>query len=756
MSNKKTNKKKSIEGICTILGLTFPKSFENGSTVSKEWIYEMIEEINQHNDISVLVQTTGIESKEELMKMVFDELSLQWHHGKSISSGGTIQGSTFQKIYQWLYDNIELPNLIGDLKYTIMKTVEDIYLKYPSFLNSPDLFFEESDFSSFSQNENWLLTLRPIWRCLYPGLNTIDWKLESDDIKENVISELSLSSDTDRYDFLNEISEHLLSANRLLEEFCTNIEELEISRKKSHSIWAEGWDDSDDDKGKIDPINADTKTWQIKQFVKLAKQGNLDIDPIYQRDFVWNNGASQMLINSILMGIPLPSIILHEIEDNKYQIIDGKQRTTSILKFIGALPEAINLVKNKIPALKLNTTDEMVRAAPNEYLAKLILSGEQSGLEFSEKQVKRFKRWKNDKKYGLISKEEKDLAKRILPFSLKPKEFAEVPILNHLSGKFYHEIRDNVITISGKNTKISDIFEEENAYQIPVIIYGKDTKPKQIRRVFKRYNTQGTSLNPTEVNNAAYQSIDAMRFTMAISRIRPERGEELLPGIYDSSVGPESLKVEAFFNSCQLPAKRFEWAKLVSIILGLLYLEVPRKKKGGLSYLPTGGLIKAFFESESDKKPEDRKIIKNSNCTKLAEIFGESVYSLNSDLLWDLFQDHPTWSSTAADGKWSQPAAVSMVVASIICHSSGVNLKQKIENDDVYDAFEEYLSNHEPLGQTQAPEQWGYYAQTATDVCAIFGISKDNLEDKFNLFCGYNVLEYFDQIINAKKAKENE
>ena len=266
----------------------------------------------------------------------------------------------------------------------------------------------------------------------------------------------------------------------------------------------------------------------------------------------------------------------------------------------------------------------------------------------------------------------------------------------------------------------------------------------------------GTSLNTTEVNNAVYQSIDAMRFTMAISRIRPERGEELLPGIYDSYVGPESLKIEAFFNSCQLTARRFEWAKLISQILGLLYLEVPRKKNGGLSYLPTGGLIKVFFESEADENPEDRKIIKNSNCVKLAEIFGESVNSLSSDLVWDLFQNHPAWSSTGADGKWSQPAAVSMVVASIICHSSGVKIKEKIEIDDVYDAFEEYLSKHEPLGQTQAPDQWEYYAQTVTDVCAIFGISKNNYDDKFNLFSAYNALEYFDQIIEAKKAKENE
>jgi hypothetical protein len=50
--------------------------------------------------------------------------------------------------------------------------------------------------------------------------------------------------------------------------------------------------------------------------------------------------------------------------------------------------------------------------------------------------------------------------------------------------------------------------------------------------------------------------------------------------------------------------------------------------------------------------------------------------------------------------------------------------------------------------------QWQYYAQTVTDVCNIFGVSKDNYQDKHDLFSEYNLLEYFEQIIEAKKTED--
>ena len=59
--------------------------------------------------------------------------------------------------------------------------------------------------------------------------------------------------------------------------------------------------------------------------------------PEMQRGFVWNHIQASRLIESIIMGLPLPSIFLVAIEDNgkkRYLVIDGLQRITTIHAYI--------------------------------------------------------------------------------------------------------------------------------------------------------------------------------------------------------------------------------------------------------------------------------------------------------------------------------------------------------------------------------------------------------------------------------------
>lgn len=58
------------------------------------------------------------------------------------------------------------------------------------------------------------------------------------------------------------------------------------------------------------------------------------IDPDFQRNSVWTSSADSELIESILMGIPIPLIYLFEDQMGKRQVVDGRQRITAILKFL--------------------------------------------------------------------------------------------------------------------------------------------------------------------------------------------------------------------------------------------------------------------------------------------------------------------------------------------------------------------------------------------------------------------------------------
>lgn len=74
--------------------------------------------------------------------------------------------------------------------------------------------------------------------------------------------------------------------------------------------------------------------WEFKNLEKI------NLSPKYQRSSeVWSEEKQSFLIDSLVKNFPIPPIFLHEFIDQesgktKYDVIDGKQRLTSIFKFI--------------------------------------------------------------------------------------------------------------------------------------------------------------------------------------------------------------------------------------------------------------------------------------------------------------------------------------------------------------------------------------------------------------------------------------
>ena len=75
-------------------------------------------------------------------------------------------------------------------------------------------------------------------------------------------------------------------------------------------------------------------------------KGGLDIDQPYQRGDVWTEDQRRMFIKSLLLGIPVPAIIVNDRfgakyrdplgrADWRYAVIDGKQRTITLLRWFG-------------------------------------------------------------------------------------------------------------------------------------------------------------------------------------------------------------------------------------------------------------------------------------------------------------------------------------------------------------------------------------------------------------------------------------
>ncbi len=88
------------------------------------------------------------------------------------------------------------------------------------------------------------------------------------------------------------------------------------------------------------------KTATIQQLIKQYRHRELNLAPAFQRMSVWSNRDRQKLIESLLQGIPIPSIFLAKRQGKGgrivYDVIDGKQRIETILLFMGKGPLAVD------------------------------------------------------------------------------------------------------------------------------------------------------------------------------------------------------------------------------------------------------------------------------------------------------------------------------------------------------------------------------------------------------------------------------
>jgi len=84
-------------------------------------------------------------------------------------------------------------------------------------------------------------------------------------------------------------------------------------------------------------VRTDAYQMSIGEIVSMYDNREFVIDPEFQRLFRWDASQKSKLIESLLLGIPLPSIFVFEKENGKWELIDGLQRISTILEFMGKL-----------------------------------------------------------------------------------------------------------------------------------------------------------------------------------------------------------------------------------------------------------------------------------------------------------------------------------------------------------------------------------------------------------------------------------
>lgn len=152
------------------------------------------------------------------------------------------------------------------------------------------------------------------------------------DVEENRICNVKVSADT-----LDEMFMNIEKYGRVDEEIESKISDLFENETERESVTA----------------------YNIKHWVSNRSFGEL-IDmfncgeikkPAMQRAFVWDAQKSSRLIESIILGLPIPPLFLLEVGNNEYELIDGFQRLTTVANYVNGEPwNAVSDGKKKRPA----------------------------------------------------------------------------------------------------------------------------------------------------------------------------------------------------------------------------------------------------------------------------------------------------------------------------------------------------------------------------------------------------------------------
>ncbi len=77
----------------------------------------------------------------------------------------------------------------------------------------------------------------------------------------------------------------------------------------------------------------ETEIWDIRKLIDVYESGNLNLNPPYQRNEIWSSKSKKLLIDSIKQNFPLPNFFIYKKNNNEIDMVDGQQRTRTILGF---------------------------------------------------------------------------------------------------------------------------------------------------------------------------------------------------------------------------------------------------------------------------------------------------------------------------------------------------------------------------------------------------------------------------------------
>lgn len=268
-------------------------------------------------------------------------------------------------------------------------------------------------------------------------------------------------------------------------------------------------------------VHTESKELTLKLLKEMYDANDIITDPDYQRRYIYDAKRSSSLVESILIGIPIPVIYLCEEEENVYSVIDGQQRITSFVKYL----------KNEFPLTGLNKLTEL-----NGKYFKNLDKEIQRKLTYSSLKAICLDKDSQDLKYEIFSR------LNLGAVSLKPQELRNCIY----RGRFNNMLKE----IAAKNTQLSELFHDKNL---------RSTYEERILRFFVLRDSM--ILDDTYVN--------AMNQYMAVHQNDEDNEIQKAKSLYNGTIDIVKMVLggTAFFSYDKKERKKFNGAVYDSIMI---------------------------------------------------------------------------------------------------------------------------------------------------------------------------------------------
>lgn len=162
----------------------------------------------------------------------------------------------------------------------------------------------------------------------------------------------------------------------------------------------ENQSENDEDIGDVDQNDfsaavVSANDWTTETLINQINKGNIQLNPDFQRRDAWDKKRKSKFIESLILGMPIPQVVLAESKDRRgsYIVLDGKQRLLSLRQFAA---EAGDAVFEQLKLTGLDIRSDLKGKSLNNLREELALFDDLSAFENQPIRTVVIKNWPNE------------------------------------------------------------------------------------------------------------------------------------------------------------------------------------------------------------------------------------------------------------------------------------------------------------------------------------------------------------------------